>query len=463
MKILIQTLSDWLGGMRVLSSFEEEDILPFHTHFFVDSREMEAGGIFVCIKGEHVDGHDYIPDAIKRGARGIVTEKIYPIQQAGVFQIHVDSSVEALKLFSSKVLNEVKPRLIGITGSAGKTTSREIMQKVFQTTFPCAGTIKNYNTPLGVPLSIGRMPANTRYFVTELSASYPGEISETLSFLSLDQAVITGIGPSHLEFLKNEAGVFQEKIKIAHKVKKEGFTWMNGDQCWYNEASLLALQMKSFGFSPSNEVSINRLLFLPDGIEFEVSVSKKTIASFKMHVWARHFLLDALPAIAIALHEAVPLSAIQEGLANFIPGKGRGRCLQLQQGITLLDEAYNANPYSMQAAMGALLNIPFSRKILVLGDMLELGADAEKLHKDLGSYLADFPQQIEAIIYVGEYGKIVKESCASKVDKFFCAPDWISALKLLHPLCSRDTVIFVKASNGVGLHYLVDEMEKTYS
>jgi UDP-N-acetylmuramoyl-tripeptide--D-alanyl-D-alanine ligase len=463
MKMLIQTLSDWLGGMRVLSSFEGEDIPPFHSNFFVDSREIEAGGIFVCIKGEHADGHDFIPDAIKRGAMGIITEKIYPINQPGVFQIHVDSSLEALKQFSSKLLNEVKPKLIGITGSAGKTTTRELIQTVFKTTYPCAGTIKNYNTPIGVPLSIARMPANSEYFITEISASYPGEISETLSFLSLDQAVITGIGPSHLEFLKNEAGVFKEKIKIAQKVKKEGFTWMNGDQCWYKEASSLGLSLKSFGFSSSNEVTIDRLVWLSTGMEFDVSIDKKAIGTFNLNAWSKHFLLDALPSIALAFHEGVTIQNIQEGLASFSPGKGRGRCLQLQRGITLLDEAYNANPYSMRAAISALVNIPFSRKILILGDMLELGVKAEELHKELGAYLADFPQDIEAIIYVGEYGKIVKESCASRADKFFCSSDWSSALKILHQLCQKNTVIFVKASNGIGLHHLVDEVEKSYS
>jgi UDP-N-acetylmuramoyl-tripeptide--D-alanyl-D-alanine ligase len=463
MKMLIQTLSDWLGGMRVLSSFEGEDIPPFHTNFYVDSREMKAGGIFVCIKGEHADGHDFIPDAIKRGAMGIITEKIYPIEQAGVFQIQVDSSLEALKHFSSKLLNEVKPKLIGITGSAGKTTSREIIQTIFETTYPCSGTIKNYNTPIGVPLSLARMPANSQYFIAEISASYPGELCETLSFLSLDHAVITGIGPSHLEFFKNEAGVFKEKINLAKSVKRGGFTWMNGDQRWYHEASSLGLSLKSFGFSSSNEVTIDRLVWLSSGMEFEVSIAKKAVATFKLNAWAKHFLLDALPSIALACQENIPVSDIQKGMASFFPGKGRGRCLQLQQGITILDEAYNANPYSMRSAISALLNIPFSRKILVLGDMLELGAKAEELHKELGAYLADFPQEIEAIIYVGEYGKIVKESSASRANKFLCTSDWTSALNILKKLCQKNTVVFVKASNGMGLHQLVDEMEKAYS
>ncbi len=460
MKMLIQNLTDWTQGYRVLSGFEAEDIPPFHCRLFVDSRSLEPGGIFVCIKGEKTDGHHFIEHAIERGAQGIITERIVKIDRPGVFQIHVDSSQEALKRLAGKIMLQLHPKVIGITGSAGKTTVKEMLQAVFSTCYSCFTTVKNYNTPIGVPLSIARMPCNTQYLMAELSASYPGEITETLSFLSLDHGILTGIGSSHLKFFGSEKDVFEEKIKLANSIKDHGKLWMNGDQCWFEKAAQRISLIHSFGMKSHNDIQATDITKTSNGLRFDVIYHGDKLGSFQLNAWGRHMIMDALPVIALALEEGVSAHLIKKSLAEFFPGKGRGRCIRLRENLTVLDESYNANPYSMQAALEALLNIPFSRKIIVLGDMLELGEQAEDLHRSLGTLIMSYSQPLDTVIYVGEYGAIVREASRIPEERFSCVGHWKDALSVVMGQQLNDTALLIKASNGMMLHCLADELER---
>ncbi len=460
MKILLETFADWLGGTRVISGFELDEASPLDGRIYVDSREVKPGGVFVCIKGSKQDGHDFYLQAIQNGARGIITERLLPVSEPGVFQIHTDSTTQALKRLAFHILQHIHPKTVGITGSAGKTTVRSMLESVFNSQYSSYGTIKNYNTPIGVPLSIASMPEKTAYFMCELSASYPGEIGEILSFLALDHAIITGIGPSHLAFLINEEGVFFEKIKIAEALLPSGNLWINGDQKWAEEAKKKKIPLKTFGLNANHDFYAHKIRWKEDGMSFNFSAFSDPSLSFVVQGWGLHLVQNAVVALALAFQENIASEKAFQGLYAFTPETGRGRILRKNDSWTLWDESYNANPYSMRASLDALSNVPFFRKIVVLGDMLELGEQALPCHQELGRQLSAYPQPLEAIIYVGEFGEIVKKELSQRNERFIWTKNWRSALDALLSLELTQRLIMVKASNGIGLHHLVNEMKQ---
>ncbi len=463
MKIDLPTLTDWLGGIRVLSGYEVEDIPPFQCRMYVDSRDMEPGGLFVCFKGENTDGHFYVRNAIQNGAQGIVTEHVVKVEQAGVFQIHVASTREALKKFANHVLCAIQPGTIGITGSAGKTTTKELVQAIFGQAFSTFGTLKNYNTPIGIPLSLAQMPWDAAYFIAEMSASCPGELEEILSFVCPSYGIITSIGASHLEFFKGVEGVYEEKIKLAKNINQKEYCWMNGDQDWAKKAISENIPLTSYGFLSSNDVYAENVRTENMGISFDVHSHGTQWKNFYIRGHGKHLVLNALPAIGIAINEGIAQETIRKALNNFSPGKGRGRCLKLKNQLLILDESYNANPLSMKTSLEALLNMPFSRKIVVLGDMLELGEKAWELHLELGKWISSHETEFEKIIYVGKYGEAVKEGDMHNRSRYHCEASWKEAFDLLVSIPLHETTILIKASNGVGLFKLVEALEEKYS
>jgi UDP-N-acetylmuramoyl-tripeptide--D-alanyl-D-alanine ligase len=426
-------------------------------HVVIDSRLIKPGDVFVCIRGENVDGHNYINNAVANGAVGFMVNRKVDIP-SNCFQIVTSSPETSMQIAAKRILKENQIKQIAITGSAGKTTTKDLLSGVMNSTFPTSKTIGNYNTPIGVPISIINMDSFSHFFVCELSASYPGEIDQNLSFLELEAAIITGIGSSHLEFFGNIESIFNEKMKITKSIRNQGPLIINGDQEWGRKAKKLYSHTTSFGFEKDNDITAFDLQRQKNGTSFQIRLKDMIIPDFFISTLGEHFILDSLPSIFLAFSLGVPIEKIKKSIASFQAEKGRGRIIKFLKNTTLIDESYNANPYSFKMSLGSFIKSRFTRKIAVIGDMLELGDESYHLHEELGKWLRE--SDIKIIIYKGQFSKAVSTALLGSSQEFYPMDSLSKIEDFLLSILQEGDGVFIKASNGVGLHTLVAQWEK---
>ena len=425
-------------------------------HVSIDSRLVKPGDIFVCIKGEKTDGHQHIPMAIQHGAIGFLVNRKVDIP-SHLFQIITTCSVESIQKAAAKILKESSIKQIAITGSAGKTTTKELLFLIFSQFTRAAKTLGNYNTPIGVPISIINMENDCQVFICELSASYPGEINQNLTFMDLEHAIITGIGSSHLEFFGSTQKIFNEKMKITNAIQKNGFLLINGDQPWGKDAKSIFPNTLSFGMNQENDIQAIIKKKNQQGTVFQLRIVDQLTVDWEIKTFGDHFIYDAIPGIFLALHHRISSETIQQALSLFQAEKGRGKVIPWINESTIIDESYNANPHSFAMSLLSFQSCPFSRKIAVIGDMLELGPSTEKLHYELGKLVQ--LASVDLVIYRGQYGNFIKDAIRNSNIQY-CSFDNNQAIeRYLVSIVKKGDGILIKASNGIGLQELVKLLE----
>lgn len=430
---------------------------PIEIHIQTDSRLVKPGDIFIAIPGEKLDGFQFIPDAITHGAIGVIAEKTHPHAHSA-FELIVSSPTQALLTAARKALGKTSAKQIGITGSAGKTTVKEMLSAVLSAAYPVAKTTGNYNTPIGVPISILAMDPGVDFFVTELSASYPGEIDQNLSYLSLSEAIITSIGASHLEYFHSVENVLTEKMKIRKALSDTGRLLLPGDNPLVHshppESPCLF-----FGLEPANDVQASQIRYETNGIHFDVRMPTETISDLCLMAFGEHMVQNALPIVYLARKYGVSIEAIRKVLAAFTAPVGRGRYIQFQAGFCIIDETYNANPVSFSAALKAFDSTPFRRKILVFSDMLELGERASFLHQALAEQIARVA--FHTILYYGDFNSIMEPLLnTSGVHYHYLNSLEETEQRFLQIVQPGDGVL-MKASNGKRLSDIIRHLEQT--
>jgi len=452
MKLSLNEVKDYFLG-EVNYTGKEEEVIDIHIAF--DSRLVKQGDIFVCLPGKKTDGHHFVMDAIKNGAIGIISE--YKLDVPGQYiQIITPSTEKALQNAAKMFLERSPIEQIGITGSAGKTTTKEILYSLLSNYKNTLKTIGNFNTPIGVPVSIINMAETPQFFICELSASYPGEIDHNLSFLSLSHSIITSIGESHLEFFGSVENVFHEKMKIIHALKPGGKLIINGDQSWGQKAKKENLAVLTYGFMEHNDIQAYDILERTDGFTFKVRIQNQFYNDFHLPVFGDHFILDALPGIFLAITYGMMEESIRRALDGFKVDFGRGKRIPFLKDSIMIDESYNANPLSFEVALQSFIKLNFPRKILVMGDMLELGSNAEKLHFELGEKIAQ--TDIAFICYLGDFGHSVRSALKSSPVLFYSFKNHDEIEEFLISNLQQNDGILIKASNGIGLHHLARKL-----
>ncbi len=413
----------------------------------IDTRKLQPGDLFVAVKGERVDGHDYLAEAAARGAiAALVMRKV----DSPLPQVLVDDTTLALGDLASAVRAQRDVRVVGITGSNGKTTVKTLVASILSRHGRTHVSAGNYNNELGLPLTLLAMPRDAEYAVLEMGAGKPGDIAYLAAIARPDIGLVTLIAPAHLARMGSIEGVAETKGALYQALPADGIAVINADDSFANFFGGLAGVRKvlRFGLEQPADIGADVIEQRVDGSRFVLSTPHGG-AEVALPLPGRHNIANALAAAAVALALEVPLATIVAGLEQ-VPGvAGRLRRQVVANGWTLIDDSYNANPSSMAAAIDTLL-LADGERWLVLGDMAELGADAQTLHAGVGKRARECG--VDRLFAVGPLGAATVEAFGAGGDHFDDKPALIAALQAqLH----AGVTCLVKGSRSAGMEQVV--------
>jgi len=413
----LSTIAVWTHGRLLGVDAEASGVA-------IDSRKLKPGDLFVAIKGERVDGHDYLDQAAARGAvAALVTRKI----DSPLPQVLVEDSTLALGDLASAVRAQRNVRVIGITGSNGKTTVKTLTASILSRQGRTHATSGNQNNELGLPLALLSMPQDTEFAVLEMGAGKPGDIAYLAAIARPDIGLVTLIAPAHLERMGSIEGVAETKGALYQALPGDGIAIINADDGFASFFGGLAGARKvlRFGLDHRADIGADILELRVDGSRFVLSTPIGD-AEVSLPLPGRHNIANALAAASIGMALAVPLDKIVAGLEQ-VPGvAGRLRREAMADGWTLIDDSYNANPSSMAAAIDTLL-LAQGERWLVLGDMAELGANASALHADIGRRARE--RGVDRLFAVGPLSAATVEAFGARGEHFTDKATLIVALQ----------------------------------
>lgn len=411
----------------------------------IDSRSIKKGDVFFAIKGPRFDGHDFVGQAVKAGATAVVVSK--PIKDLSASGKTIKASIFLVKdtgLALGKLAQWLRRKhaipFIAITGSSGKTTTKEMVAAVLSGNHRVLKNIGTFNNHIGVPLTIFQLKKSHTVGVVEIGTNHFGEIASLSQIVMPEVAVITNIGSSHLEFLKDTHGVLQEKTSIIRHLEKPKILLLNRDDALLRAMRLpQAVKVFSFGINEKSDFSASHITSRNNRLEFVFNhrhvFSLKTFGLFNIY--------NALASIGCGLLFGVGIDAIRRRLENFEFPKQRLRSIDCA-GFNIIDDSYNSNPSSLRQAVESMSCYQAQgRRIVVMGDMLELGKQALQLHREVGAFIARSP--IDMLVTFGELSKASAEAAKEKSSKhaairsFDSKEELISFLK--DNLQTNDTVL----------------------
>lgn len=396
MDLTIEEIAAACGGKLVLRGGQKKD--THVTSAAVDSRKVTEGGMFFAVPGEHVDGHEFVPSAFEKGAAvavvakepGTASREAEKAAQWGSY-ILVEDTLQALKQIAEYYREKLGIKVVGITGSAGKTSTKEFIAGVLAEKYSVLKTEGNFNNEIGVPLTLLRMERSHQVAVVEMGISDFGEMHRLSRMAKPDICVITNIGQSHLDHLKSRDGILKAKSEIFDFMAPDGEVCLNGEDDKLEPIrEIRGHRPHFFGFggSPDQEVSAQEIE--GRGLWGSDAVLKMKGGSFRVHVPLPgiHMVLNAAAAACVGGLLGLTKEQIAAGIEKIAPVNGRDHLIPLKN-YTLLDDCYNANPASMRAALD-LLDMADTEKTAILGDMFGLGEENEdELHRQVGRYAAE--------------------------------------------------------------------------
>ena len=458
----LEAIAEAVGGK--LENTAKVDLSKEATCVVIDSRLIEEGGIFVATKGERVDGHDFIGQVFAKGALGVICEKL-PQKPAGPC-IVVEDSFEALKKLAKYYRDQLSLKIVGIVGSVGKTSTKEIVASVLSSHYEVLRTEGNYNNQVGVPLTIFKIRDAHEVAVIEMGINNFGEMDSLGRIVRPDIVVFTNIGPCHLEFLGDLDGVLRAKTEVIPHMSATGILVLNGQDeklaLIDGDRALGRLVIKYGKESKRDDVYASNIENLGlDGSRFTANFPDDSHYEMTVPLPGYHMVDNAIAAAAVGYLLGLNLEEIRRGLSGAQPLSGRGHIIHSQY-YTIVDDCYNANPKSMCAAIDTL-GYALGRKVAILGDMFELGEESDKLHGEVGDYAAS--HGVDSLIFVGASAKHMYERARLHEDVEI---RYYPNKELLIGALSDDTkdilrkgdTILVKASHGMGFSEVVDFLNR---
>ncbi|MCI2105908.1 MAG: UDP-N-acetylmuramoyl-tripeptide--D-alanyl-D-alanine ligase [Intestinimonas sp.] len=450
--ITVREIIDAVGG-KLLSGDGLLDMTV--THVFTDSRKPDLGALFIPLTGEQFDGHAFIADALQAGAAGCFTARERDSYLPGKFYIKVGSTLKALRDLARFYKQRFHIPFIAITGSVGKTTTKDMVAAVLGEKFKVLKTEGNFNNEIGLPLTLLHLDKTHQICVLEMGMNHFGEIDYLSSIAEPDVAILTNIGDAHIENLGSRENILKAKCEIFAHLNPNGLVVLNGDDPMLAPlAKQLSFRTVKCGLGAENSYRASAVETDSTGfIRCDVTGPEGTLP-VEIRALGSHMIYPTLIAAAVAEHFGMTGEEIARGVLQFAPTRMRMNIVRRGNGITILDDAYNANPQSMRAAVEVLAQTNDGYKIAVLGDMFELGPFAPTLHASVGTCVAK--GGINCLIAVGELAHHIYNAALEEgVEKtYWCATKEEAMPVLEEELCPNATVL-VKASRGMAFENLV--------
>ena len=423
-----------------------------------DNRIVEEGDAFFAFVGDKTDGHRYVTAALEAGAAGAVVSKEPEEYLPGKFYVLVKDTIEALGDLAHWYRERFSIPVVGITGSVGKTTTKDMIASVLSVKYTTLKTQGNYNNNIGLPKTLLNLSADTQMAVIEMGMNHLKEIDYLVRIAKPQTAVITNIGDAHIGNLGSKENIFKAKCEIFEGLEDGGYAVLNGDDEYLTRLREDPDKKERFvlTFVGESEGCEWRAVDIKEDSQDSMSFTAVTpIGTFDLKVPAlgHHMIYPALTAAAVGAHYGLSAAEIQDGIAGYVPTKMRMETLQLEGGIVIYNDTYNANPQSMKAGLLTLSHTKAARRIAVLGDMKELGDSEERLHREVGAYAASL--QPDVLITAGEAAALLAEEARrGGLAKIYACRDKEEAKAAIQKEAGKDTAWLFKASRSMAFEEL---------
>ena len=449
-----------IGNMTLSSLAQEsggellgEDVI--FSSVSTDTRSLKKGDLYLALVGENFDGNNFIDEAMRSGADSAVVSR-QVTSQLPLLKV-ADTHVALAKLANMNRQRSAA-KIIALTGSQGKTTVKEMLGSILNNSADCLTTEANFNNTIGVPLTLLKLEEQHKYAVIEMGANAAAEIAFSVSATEPDIALITNASPAHIEGFGSLQGIVRAKGEIIDGLKKNGVMVLNADDYYVSDWSARAAGKRSVRFSYENTAGdaqyfASQIMGQDDGTSSFNLHTPKGEQLLSIRFLGKHNVLNAIAASAVAMEAGASLTDIEEGLVELNPVPGRLSRLSGMNGCNLIDDSYNANPESFSAAID-VLSISPGRKILVMGDMKELGIDTDLSHRSIGSNAAD--AGIDGLWATGEKSKLAIDAYAGKGRHFESKEELITALM---DIANPDLTILIKGSRGAKMDQVVTALK----
>jgi len=435
--------------------------------YSIDSRTLATGECFIAIQGPNFDGHEFIGAALRQGAALVIAraDTNSPIE-AGWPVIRVDDTLSALQRLANFTRRKWGKTVIAITGSTGKTTTKEVTSLLLQAHFRIFKSAGNFNNDFGLPLSILKLAEEYEIAVLELGMSRAGEIQRLSRIAEPNIGVVTNVRPVHLENFRSMQGIALAKRELIESLPADGVAVLNNDDRRVRKfGRVFPGKVLTFGVEAAAAYRASEIRSLGmEGQEFRLD-HKAQGHRLRLPLIGEHNVQNALPAIAVAHHLGVGFETIRQSLSALKPAAGRGESLRFHDGFTVLNDSYNSNPAAMDAVIAFLKTLTgFKRKILVAGEMLELGPDAEQFHRDCGKLAA--AAKIDRIVGVRGLAEFITRAAQEQgrlpAETPFFADSATAGEWLTREVMDGDFIV-VKGSRGVRTEKVLEILRRDHA
>jgi UDP-N-acetylmuramoyl-tripeptide--D-alanyl-D-alanine ligase len=434
--------------------------------YSIDTRTLNPGELFFAVKGPRFDGHAFVRQAMEKKAAGVVVET-GPAESSTSFSvIRVGSTVEALQEIARTVRRRWGQPIVGVTGSAGKTTTKEMIAAVLGKKYTVLRSIGNLNNEFGLPLCLLRVERYQTMGVLEMGMSAKGEIRKLASIAEPNEGVITNVNPVHLEFFDSIEGIAEAKAELLEGLMEPRLAYLNNDDSRVRAmARKFSGKIVTYGIKSVAAFKVQQVQDLGlEGTAFTVHHGRRDV-NFVLPLLGTHNVSNALAAIAVGVSHEVPWEEIRTAIAEMKPEKMRGQVIKFREGFAVIDDSYNSNPKALTEMIRFLGRLQgYSRKIVVAGEMLELGPESEELHRACGKEAAKIAPAM--IIGVQGEARAVLDGAREagiEEDRLRFAADAVQAGELLARTVKSGDVVLIKGSRGVKLEQALNTLRAAFA
>jgi len=425
----------------------------------IDSRKINEGDIFFALIGENHDAHNFLSDAVSNGVKNVVVSRgDTKTLGEGINVILVEDTTKALQEFAKWYAEEIKIKKIGITGSTGKTTTKDILYHIFSEKYKTGKTAGNFNNHIGLPLTLLSFDEDIEVGILEMGVEFVGEMDMLANIARPDISILTNIGLAHVETFGGRENIFKGKMEIVNYLSKDGLLIVNEESDFLSRENVLGnYRVNTIGLSGKSDYILSDITELDDGsVEFVLEYKEKS-KRFKINIPGRHNAFNASLAIAAAMDMGITMDEAAEGLKKIELTEKR-LSIKGKDGLKVIDDTYNASPDSMRAAIGVLLATKGMRKVAIFGDMFGLGDDSEMYHEQIGEFVSQ--SNIDLLITAGELSKHMHDKAVSVMGEEK-AIHYDNRKKLeseIKKIITLGDVVLVKGSRAMAMENIVKKI-----